>query len=75
MSTDKIMKSFKWPIKIKKGWPENMGFITFLTLSASLLVVAEAAVTLPDLAPWIKGVVAFAHIPFTILVAVLAGGF
>lgn len=50
-------------------------FGLFLALSFAALILAEATLTLPDLTTWFKVALAFAHVPFTILAAVLGWRF
>lgn len=52
----------------EKSDKQSRNFLLVAAISAAALILAEAALTLDDLAMWIKIVLAVAHVPFTVLV-------
>lgn len=57
--------------KLEKESKLMRNFMLFVPLSVAALIIAESALlAFPDLPVWVKIVIALAHVPFTILVAV-----
>ena len=56
--------------KPEKGSKESRNFLLIIAVSVAALILVETVFSFEDLSDWLKIVVALAHVPFTILMAV-----
>ncbi len=66
-----LIKNLKKSVcKSEKRSKESRSFILLVAISVAALIMAEAALSFPELPVWGKIGISLAHVPFTILVAV-----